>query len=691
MKTINKCLCSFFLLLSSTAAIANFGILSPVNYSETVYTDSSRTRNGSAATDPDNVNGPRQLDVRVYQPAVTQGSGPPIRISMIPKVFNGTYANQPHIISDRGFQLSRSWSDNVPKPGSYPIIIMRGGAGGNFSNFKQAETIASAGYIVIVSQAYGTDRDSCPLSICPTAISRTALRDGRILLTAAENGQLGFPANKIKKDANGLSIAGCVGGSAGSFNCLRIAAGTSTLNSNSIPNENATDPRFRAVFAGDEYPLTDSNFNAAHLTAAVGIYASGVFQNWPRDFANYSNAAKRVFYDLSIANHNIGYMGADTLCQFMSEYIRIYHDGLVGNGETDVTFLRDPVVPWALEGCSPQYLTGFESLPSNVDLSGTLSSLLPHIPLGVSIIDDQSVSNFMSDYYTVNFLNWILKGDPIAALLSRLPVFPGLLDNIYVNSVPGIAANNFNLQNKQIDFTPIPGTNHYKTTITSRSGLIPDPSTIPGVISIFGNAWDDAIGPQITPAFGSFPILNGTITSTKSIAISTNGYILPESSMYNSDGVFAAKRLQGWFGDRGTWSIAAFGSDLASNFFGAPGTGQVWVSNTPQRLQITWYQVLSYEFPNLPGINVQCTLFPDGRIRLEYDSSIPSPGVITGEFGDPGTIVVGISNGRLHVDNGFYNFLKKPVIRTLTDVMNGKSTSDADAIYEVYTQAVPAQ
>ncbi len=54
-------------------------------------------------------------------------------------------------------------------------------------------------------------------------------------------------------------------------------------------------------------------------------------------------------------------------------------------------------------------------------------------------------------------------------------------------------------------------------------------------------------------------------------------------------------------------------------------------------------------------------------------------------------MVIGISNGRLHVKDGIYNFLKKPEIKTFTQIKNGASTKDADAIYEVYTQEVPAQ
>jgi len=491
-----------------------------VHYYETVYTDTTRNQDGSLYTGGTPVNGYRLIDVRIYEPATGPGHLAPMRVASEPILFSsGLYPNVPLQQTTMSFQLIRTWPDNNPQSGAFPLVLMYGGSDYSYLTLKVAEDIAAAGFIVAVSSGYGVDGFACPA--CGGAVGGTLLRDGRAVITAATNGQLGFNANRIKRDAQNVAIAGCVGHSSGAETCEQIAAGRLTPNADTNPNasppETSGDPRVRGVFAGDSYLLNvfTTGFNQANFTAALGMYASGAFQNWPRDFAAYSNASKRIFYDLTNSGHTRTLAATDGhICEVISEFNRIYQQGVnTPVDDANIPNANTAYMPYGFENCSTQSLAGFGSLPSDLGLAGTLTALLPDAPLsGLSDTPVDGTFNVMTRYYLINFLRSTLYKDPIASLLSTIPVFPGLLNNIYVNAVPGIVENDFNLQNKQIDFKPIPGTHYFKTTITTRSGPMADPSTIPGAYSL-GTNLNDGPNIAITPAF-NIPLLNGHIPST---------------------------------------------------------------------------------------------------------------------------------------------------------------------------------
>ena len=634
-----------------------------VKYSDTVITDTSRNQDGSKYTGGAPIGGYRLIDVRIYQPAKAPGNGSPLSVPTIPILYSsGLYApNIPLEQSAMRFQLLRTWNNNAALPGPFPIVLMMGGGGGSTrASLKLAEDLAAAGFIVAVPSAYGSDPNACP--DCSTAVARPFLHDIRAVITAAVNGQLGLNGAQVLKDSNGVAIAGCAGGSSGAAACQQAAAGATTLLASSLPGDNAADPRIRAVFSGDIYNFPSPGVNTDNFTAALGMFGSGQTENWSRDFSIYSNASQRIFYDLTNAGHGGGAaaLGNNTLCDIISEYIRIYKNHINTSNDDQVSAgLSSEALPVAFEHCSSQSLSGFSVLPNFSSFAGTLAALLPKAPLsGIPLNSHNDVFNIMVRYYAVNFLRSTLLNDSLATFLAKTPIFPGLLNQIYTHSVPAIAEDDFNLQNKQIDFIPIHGTQHYKTTITTTTGPIADPSLTPGAYSL-GSFLTDGTMPIITPAF-NIPILNGNIPSSNSVALNPSGYISLESSAStDAAGFFAAPRASGWFADHGTWTIAVFGSVLCnsvdSNFncleTGPGSQGQVWVSNTPQRLQITYYNIWSVEFPNV-FFSAQVTLFPDGHIRMAYDNSIPIPGVLTGEFSYNGSVTVGISNGRLHVDNG---------------------------------------
>lgn len=674
-----------------------------VHYDDVVFTDFSRLRNGAIYTGTPVVppTGFRLIDVRIYRPALSPGNGSPLAISWEPIVYNGTYPNYPLVTTDMKAYLDHTWADNAIAPGPFPLIVMFGGGGSSMNVLKLAEEIASAGFIVAVPSGYGVDTSTCPTpSFCTAAVARTQPRDGRVVIDAAQNNLLGFPNTDITHDSSGLPIVGMVAGSLGANVAVQSAAGYISADANSLPGELAPDPRIRAVFAGDTYtrPMPGV-FDPAQYTAALGVFNSGLSENWPNDFSRYSNAKTRIFYQLTNREHRGSDLGGNMICNIISENIRVYQNGI--NTARDNALLSGPVglqqttFANAFAHCSQADLVGFQSLPLTSPLfPSSLADLISFAPLtGVSDINtqnsDESDFDSMSSYYASNFMLAMLNGDSNAYTRATTPSFRGLIDQIYVDGVPGIEEHDFNLQNKQIDIKLVKG--KYITAITDRTGDIPDPSTAPNAVSVFGNAtWDDSIS-TITPMF-SFPFMKGNlISSSNSVAIQSNGYVLPESYMSTVDGLYAGSRLGRWFEDRGSTTIALLGADLKSQatLTASNPAGKIWVSSTPDRLQITWYKVLAFEFPAVTAISAQVTLFPDGSIRLEYDNSIPA--VIPPNPGLTDSILVGLSSGRLHVNGaGKYIATKNASVTSFTDVMNGQSTKNADAIYEVYTIGIPA-
>jgi hypothetical protein len=667
-----------------------------VYYYDTVFTDTSRVRDGAKYNSGVPLNGFRQIDVRIYRPASAPGTGAPIRIPLVPLVYDGLHANQPLVTSTVGFQLERTWSNNSPLAGPFPLIIMFGGGGSSVNVLKLAEDIAAAGYIVAVPSGFGIDTAACPIAsgFCSAAVARTQDRDARVVISAAVNGLLGFSGTEITKDTSGVAIAGCVGGSAGAGVCHRAAAGAGITDANSLPGETVADPRIRAIFMGDTYQGANSpTINASHLTAAVGMYNSVLGRNFPADYSSFSNATIRIFYDLTNAEHRGSDISSANLCDHTRELIRVVRDGVnTPRDNISIAGLTAVQIGASFAHCSSNDLVGFNLLP--LALPDSLTGLLPNAPLtGILYNSPNSDFDHMTNYYIITFLRATLENDANALAATTTPSFPGLMDNIYVNSVPGADEHDFNLQSKQIDFKLATGGDKYNTMIISRSGPIADPSTTPGAFSLFGNAaWDDNQG-LITLAF-DFPLPKGNLVkSTRTIFVNSNGFILPESVMAIIDASYTAKRIGNWFADRGSRTYACLGSDMFSGTVTPSSSAhKVWIVNTPQYLQVTWYQVSSRSF-GTAVISSQCTLYPDGSIRMEFDNSVPAilstvfPGLAAAS---QGSAIVGISSGRLHVNgSGKYNFNQNADINTLTDVLNGQS-KNADAIYEVYSAPVSA-
>lgn len=656
-----------------------------VNFDDVVFTDTTRVRNGALYTGGAPVNGYRLIGVRIFRPAQSAGSGKPIKVSVEPKLYNGTYANQPLVTSTMAYQETRTWSNNKPLTQAFPLILLFGGGGTSPYTLRLAETIAAAGFIVAVPSGYGVDNDTCPRpDFCATAVARTQDRDARTVINAAAAGLLGFSGNQVKTDNNGLPIVGCIGGSAGGSVCVRAAGGATSVDANSLPGETQTDARIRAVLAGDSYPFPAANFNNENFKAVLGTFASGLFSNWPGMYPIYDNASKRIFYDLKSADHNFAAFGT-AICDEVRESIRVIKQGV--NTPRDDLSIKGHLT-LALSGyfsqCDASSLKGFEVLPQPIP--SNLKDLRPFAPLAGVLLETNGSETEIINYYATQFMDGILNGNAQALKRATTNSFTGLVDNIYVDGVPGSIGNNFTLQNKQIDFKLDKNKKNYITTIVTRNAPIADPSLEPGAYSLFGdNDWEDETVDISDLGFGSYPFpKDNLISKTRSIGINANGFLLPESTIGLIDGGYAPRRFANWFANRGSWTIACAGTDMTSVLVdGDPVGGRIWVSNTPQRLKVTWYKVGSYEHPD-DLISVQCSLFPDGSVQIVNDDSIP-PVLVPDNA--TGAMLVGISSGRLHVKNGTYEDRLNPKIVTFTDILNGASTKNADGIFEEYRES----
>jgi len=685
-------------------------------YSETVLVDTQRTKNGTGCNGCNltAAGGPRLIALRVFRRSLTPGNGSPLCVSELHSLFAGGFGpNYPTLNTTRCVQLSRTYLDNTPVTNPLPGIIVGGAGGTGILAIRQAEeqVMNGVGNALVVTTV-GTDTAACPTAIPGCAGSGGGgfpITDFRAIINITSlNLNPALPLSAIQVDGIG-TVWVCIGGSASANGCIQASGGITNngavLNGlTHIPGIGGPEPRLRAVFLGDSYIAVGNLFqNFSETRAAIGMWGHGFAGNWPKHFYAYPNAAQRVYYDLKQSTHGgSGDLALDVICDRLRECIRVYVQGV------NTTFDNAACSGWGvvpsptniLAYCEPGDLLGLENIPNalyNVPRSLAVLQLRPYAPTsGLSIKPGGDWNNALKLYPTT-FFKAVLNNDASLATVATTNVFPNILNGIYVNRVPPMRRNGFNLQNTTLQFDIDPSGAYYIPTMTPRtSGPIPNPSLTPGAFSLFGNAaWSRTSVPQgIALNMSSFPFPSRgrrLINSTQYIWPNGGGVIHLEAGSSAIDNTYNSPRLGAWFSQSGLAKVGCFGPNLAN--FGAvlanSTSNKVWVLNSPTIFRITWYRggiFINSGFLPAP-MSSQCSFFPNGTITIEFDDTILS-NITEADQRSP-SFIVGVSNGRAYVDNnGKYQRDAHPNIRTFTELLQGTvntTSTQYDAVYEEYT------
>jgi hypothetical protein len=641
--------------------------------------------------------GHRLIACRVFIPALGAGTGQPASVPASSPLYSGSYSaassnEYKASLSATVWNFSRSWSDSPPITAvKFPVVILL--ARNMIADmYGIAEDISAAGFIVVVMGSHGLNNAwECPT--CANSVTFQVQRDIRFVVTQALESNLGFSGNQIKRLANGMPAIGCAGHSGAGASCVEAAGGgdsqlTTLFPTITDPSDVAPDYRIAATLTADQI-RTNGVINATNYNASLALWGSGAIANWLSIFPLYKNAKTRILYDLPLPHFGVSYRSSN--CPLSMDLVTRFLTGTQTARDVAVASTYYIRLSGDTAYCPP---TNWSALPMASGIPSTLSTTSANGP--TSGISYTSLSLAMA-YYHVMFFRATLHESPVAQVLATNNGFPNLIDNIYVDEVPGILRKDFNLAGRELLFDlNEDGTQYLATSSVLANGVIPDPATVSGAVPVYTTNFDDDL--RIVTLQFSFPLHPSFVfglPSVQQITVSPNGVLGPALGFDSAAVYFHAKRLESIFENSGTPFFAPFAHDFTRGTL-----GKVYMINDQNEFTVTWYKIRSTTRPATVLYTFQCSLYPNGTIRMVYDTSMPSELAILGEsasvpstmYQGPASALVGISTGRIRVAPGSnqYIYQKNPHVYTIDEVLEGKNTEGADAIFQTYSAGIPA-